>query len=439
MRQIQQSAKASPAPDAWRKRRQCQDRLTDLLAQYGYQLLDTPILEPTELFLRQSGGALASQMYSFTDPGGQPVSLRPEFTAPIMRHYLEQASAQPADTPARYQYAGPVFRYSDGNGEGGRASGQFTQVGAELIGAPDQVGADAELLALAARVPAHLGIGDVVLELADMSVPHGLLDALGLSGRARSFIMGQVPSLRRGPAAAPGALARALELGLAGPDGGRDDDGLAAAIAGLDDTQARQVLRGLFRWQGSEASAPPSVGADLRVGPGRTPRSAPTGGSLARGGLGQRHPDEVVERLLRKLRGGDTPEQLSRGLELMAGLAALRGAPPQVVDQAHRLMAQAGAGAEGLDRLAELVGLLHQEPELRGRLVVDFGLVRELAYYNGIVFQATRPGPNVTGTAALGGGGRYDGLARALGGPDAVAVPALGFAYTLESLVALVA
>ncbi|MSQ07517.1 MAG: hypothetical protein EXR46_10125 [Dehalococcoidia bacterium] len=392
------------AQDYWLKRRQCQDRLTDLLAQFGYQLLDTPILEPTELFLRQSGGALASQMYSFTDPGGQKVSLRPEFTAPIMRHYLEHSSAL-GDT-ARFQYAGPVFRFE----EGGRGSGQFTQVGAELIGAAG-VDADAELLALAARVPAHLGIGGVVLELADVSVPHRLMDALGLSSRARSFIMGQVPELRRGPAAVHDVLARAMELGLAGA--APDDDGLATAIAGLDDTQARRVLRGLFNWQGTSTDAPQIRGANS--------------------GLGQRQPDEVVDRLLRKLRGGDTPEQMAQGLELMAALAALRGAPPAVVDQARKLMAKAGASTEGLERLAELTALLQKEPELRGRLVVDFGLVRELAYYNGIVFQATRPGS----AHALGGGGRYDGLARALGGSHDSGVPALGFAYNLESLVEL--
>ncbi len=418
--------KPAPAQDYWLKRRQCQDRLTDLLARSGYQLVDTPILEPTELFLRQSGGALASQMYSFTDPGGQQVSLRPEFTAPIMRHYLEHASA--AGTPARFQYAGPVFRYD----EAGRGSGQFTQVGAELIGAAG-VDADAELLALAARVPAHLGIGGVVLELADVSVPHSLMDALGLSHRARSFIMGQAPGLRRGTSAVRDALARAVELGLAGA--APDDDGLAAAIAGLDDTQARRVLRGLFNWQGGEGHVPPFVAAQDEPYQGGT-----TGGSSrppARGGLGQRQPEEVVERLLRKLRGGDTPEQLTQGLELMAGLAALRGTPPAVVDQARKLMAKAGApgkaGAEGLDRLAALSALLQKEPELRGRLVVDFGLVRELAYYNGIVFQATRPGS----ATALGGGGRYDGLARALGGPQNAAVPALGFACTLETLVEL--
>ena len=54
-----------------------------------------------------------------------------------------------------------------------------------------------------------------------------------------------------------------------------------------------------------------------------------------------------------------------------------------------------------------------------------------MAYYNGIVFEVRHPDV----VEPLGGGGRYDGLARALGSPQEV--PALGFAYTLENLLAL--
>ena len=95
---------------------------------------DVPILESTELFLRKSGGDLASQMYSFNDPGSNAVSLRPEFTSAIMRHYLESTCAVDHDPVVRWQYAGPVFRYDLGNPPPADNSGQFTQVGAELIG-----------------------------------------------------------------------------------------------------------------------------------------------------------------------------------------------------------------------------------------------------------------------------------------------------------------
>ena len=66
-------------------------------------------------------------------------------------------------------------------------------------------------------------------------------------------------------------------------------------------------------------------------------------------------------------------------------------------------------------------------------LIVDIGLVRGIAYYTGMVFEILAPGPN--GPVTLCGGGRYDGLVKALGGENDV--PALGFAYTLESILEL--
>ena len=95
--------------ETWQRREDLQVRLVKLLAGYGYQRLETPMLEPTELFLRKSGGELASQLYSFTDAGSNAVSLRPEFTSPIMRHYLERADE--VEIPARWHYCGPVFRF----------------------------------------------------------------------------------------------------------------------------------------------------------------------------------------------------------------------------------------------------------------------------------------------------------------------------------------
>ena len=73
--------------DAWRQKLGLQQRLCELLFRYGYRYLETPVLESTELFMRKSGGELASQLYSFTDAGSNSVSLRPEITSPIMRHY----------------------------------------------------------------------------------------------------------------------------------------------------------------------------------------------------------------------------------------------------------------------------------------------------------------------------------------------------------------
>jgi histidyl-tRNA synthetase len=385
----------SRSQESWLRQRNSQDTLLHFFGSYGYRFVDTPILEPTDLFLRKSGGELASQMFSFLDPASNPLSLRPEFTAPIMLHCLEHAAD--IDLPARWQYAGPVFRYGLAGHQG---TGQFTQIGAELIGS-SSVLADAELLDLAARAPERLGLARFTLELADLQVLHCLLDTVELSDRARTFIVGAIPQLRTGNDCITQLLEQARHLHLTGHD--TEDADLSAAIAGLDDQRAREVLKGFLGWTSGEVPQ-----------------------------LGQRDPDEVVHRLLRKLRGTDDRGSLEQGLKLAADLVAIRGEPGVALDSARRVMAGAGARSAPLDRLADLVGLLQEDLGLANHLALDFGLARGIAYYTGIIFEVTHPSRR----GSLGGGGRYDALARALGSPRKV--PAAGFAYSLEALLELV-
>lgn len=390
-------------PDAACRRREAAlRRLSDFIARRGYGRLEVPLLEPTELFLRKSGGALAARMYSFTDPGSNAVSLRPEFTASVMRHYLATVSDGSADVPARWQYAGPVFRYDPYNSA---ASGQFTQVGAELIGVAG-ISADAELLTLAAGLPAELGITDYCVRLADLDVLDSVLDTAAISERARSFIIANMNRIAGGAAGVDALLRRAAELHIvAGGALAADESDLAAAIAGLPDDAARSVLAGFMRWRDASGSS-----------------GAP---------LGRRTPDEIISRLLHKLRGGDAPDAVRRGLELAARLASVSGPPAAAIAQAQTIAADAGADTAAVNRLGALAGRLESDTNLRGRLRVDFALARGIAYYNGIIFdlvQERAAGDNI----ALGGGGRYDALARAPGGQ--ADIPALGFACTLETL-----
>ena len=105
------------------------DALGAYYASRGYAPIDTPIVEDEELFVRKSGGELSGMLYTFDDPGGNRVSLRPEITPSVIRHYIEHKAELVA--PARLRYCGPVFRYHSLDGGDLR---QFTQVGTELIG-----------------------------------------------------------------------------------------------------------------------------------------------------------------------------------------------------------------------------------------------------------------------------------------------------------------
>ena len=383
---------------ARQRKHEVERRLAEFIGRFGYSALEVPVLESTELFLRKSGGDLASQMYSFVDPGSNAVSLRPEFTSAIMRHYLETNGDGNEPPVVRWQYCGPVFRYDTGSAAD---TGQFTQVGAELVGS-NSILADAELLTLAAGIPAQLGIPDYRIRLADLDVLDSVLDTIGLSDRAREFIVANMNRIGEDSDSLSATLQRAAELhvvsGIGLPD---EEKHLAVAVNGLPDGAARSVLAGFMRWNTS---------ADMP--------------------LGRRSPDEIVDRLLRKLRGGDASDAVERGLALAGQLAGVKGDPAQALPQAQSIVAAAGADTRAIDRLIDLTALVSKDPAVSHRLEIDFSLARGIAYYNGIIFDIVRGDADVS----LGGGGRYDALARALGG--AAPLPALGFACTLEALLA---
>ena len=365
--------------------RRLQDHLREFLFVHGYSLLETPILEPTELFLRKSGGELAARMYTFTDPGGNQVSLRPEYTSSVVRHYIEGNGLPPL--PVRVQYSGPVFRYEGGSG----FPRQFTQVGAELLGSVD-ARADAEVLSVSYGALSHLGIEGHSLVMTDQGVLYRLLEALELSERAVGFILGSVPDLKDGAEGMARVHQRAevLHLLRASAEDGRSVDGPQAE-------GARNMLEALMQREGLGSPA-------------------------------QRDPAEIVDRLLRKSTGADDPARLERGLELASRLASIRGEPASSIARAEEVIRSSGLDTEVLAGIRNVIPLAEAQGLPVAAVEVDFGLARGLAYYTGTVFEITLPGYD----ASLGGGGRYDGLARALGSESQL--PALGFAYTAERL-----
>jgi histidyl-tRNA synthetase len=209
-----------------------------------------------------------------------------------------------------------------------------------------------------------------------------------------------VPRLREGHSAVSQLLEEGRHLRLVGQ--ADESDHLSQAVQGLDDNQARVVLLGLLQWTSSDQ-------------------------------IGQRTPEEVVDRLLRKIRKSDDENKLRRALEMASDLAQVGGEPGAALDAAKSVLRNAGADQSAADRLSAILELLSGQSDIAEHIVLDFGLVRGLAYYNGIIFEVTHPG----WPSALGGGGRYDGLSLALGGDRAV--PALGFAYNLDALMALTA
>ncbi|MGA1621638.1 MAG: histidine--tRNA ligase [Synechocystis sp.] len=128
-----------------------------------YQEIRTPIFEQTALFERGIGEAtdvVGKEMYSFTDRGDRPITLRPEGTAGVVRAYIEQ-NLQAAGGVQRLWYTGPMFRYE--RPQAGRQR-QFHQLGVEVLGSADPR-ADVEAIALGTDILRALGLSNLSLAL----------------------------------------------------------------------------------------------------------------------------------------------------------------------------------------------------------------------------------------------------------------------------------
>ena len=132
----------------------------------GYQLIELPVFEDTDLFKRgvgESTDVVSKEMYTFEDRGGRSITLRPEGTAGVMRSVIEHGLDR-GQLPVKVWYSGQFFRAE--RPQAGRYR-QFYQVGIEAIGLDDPA-IDAEVIAIADAGFKALGLKQYRLELTSL-------------------------------------------------------------------------------------------------------------------------------------------------------------------------------------------------------------------------------------------------------------------------------
>ncbi len=140
----------------------------ELLGAYGYEEIRVPVLEHTELFKRAIGehtDVVGKEMYTFTDRGGESLTLRPEATAGIVRALISNGLLR--GQRHKLWCLGPMFRHEAP--QAGRYR-QFWQVDVEAVGCPGP-DVDAELIAMSARLWQRLGIARLKLQLNSLGTP----------------------------------------------------------------------------------------------------------------------------------------------------------------------------------------------------------------------------------------------------------------------------
>jgi len=142
-------------PDEMRGHRRVVEMARKVAGRYGYQEMSTPIFEFVDVFRRPLGetsDVVSKEMYTFTDRGGDLLTLRPEATAAVARALLSNGLRQ--HLPCKFFSHGPMFRYD--RPQKGRWR-QFHQINVELLGVAEPQG-DIEIVSLGVGVLDALGV-----------------------------------------------------------------------------------------------------------------------------------------------------------------------------------------------------------------------------------------------------------------------------------------
>jgi histidyl-tRNA synthetase len=136
---------------------------------YGYERIETPIFEETQLFVKGTGDTtdiVQKEMYTFDDRSGNSLTLKPEGTPGVCRSYLEHG-LQNSPQPVRFYYISPIFRYE--RPQAGRLR-QPHQFGCEAIGEADAF-VDAEIIDLLWQFLTSLGLKNLLLFINSIGCP----------------------------------------------------------------------------------------------------------------------------------------------------------------------------------------------------------------------------------------------------------------------------
>lgn len=178
------------------------DKLLGVFAAHGYQQVKPPLIEFEEGLLAGLGTATSAQMFRMMDPVSQRMmGVRADMTPQVAR--IAASRMKNAPRPLRLSYAGQVLRVK---GSQLRPERQFSQVGAELLGATEPM-ADAEVIVMAANALGVLGVNDLSVDLGIPTLVPAICKELNASGEVESDLR---LALDRKDAAGVAALSEGL-------------------------------------------------------------------------------------------------------------------------------------------------------------------------------------------------------------------------------------
>ncbi|MGQ9514781.1 MAG: histidine--tRNA ligase [Thermoproteota archaeon] len=173
-------------PEELAVRNRVQDIVQELFKLYGYRQVQTPTIEPYELYAARSGEEIRHRMYTFTDLGGRKVVLRPEATATISRLVVRAFRSE--SLPIRLGYILPMYRYDEP--QRGRYR-EFLQAGFELFGSKN-VEADMEIIQISDNLMKRLGFKEYSFKIGHQGLMKAVLRSGGIDESEQSIILSHI-------------------------------------------------------------------------------------------------------------------------------------------------------------------------------------------------------------------------------------------------------
>jgi histidyl-tRNA synthetase len=177
-------------PEAVAKKRLVVNTVRECFRLYGYEELETPVLESLRLLNAKAGEEIRHRLYSFQDLGGRAVALRAEMTPSVARIVANELRT--VAKPLRLGYIANCFRYD--NPQRGRYR-EFWQAGFELFGSP-QIEADAEIIMVTHDLMTRLGFHDFTIKIGHVGILRSLLEQEDIDEHAKNVVSGLVDKRR---------------------------------------------------------------------------------------------------------------------------------------------------------------------------------------------------------------------------------------------------
>lgn len=170
-------------PEEMERRRTCEDQLTRVFKQWGYQEIDTPTLEYYDVLMKGIGPELKEKMFKLLNADGEIIVLRPDMTTPIARVAATRLQKKKDDF-YKFYYLNHVFRKVDHNTDDQQ---EFHQAGIELLGLNNRL-ADAEVIAVAINALRNAGLDDFCLDIGSAGFFNALMNKLPLVAEYKKIL-----------------------------------------------------------------------------------------------------------------------------------------------------------------------------------------------------------------------------------------------------------